>query len=1172
MAAENQETSPDSPVARAGRDQRQAADTGASVWVGASAGTGKTKVLTDRVLSLLLGGTLPQRILCLTFTRAAAAEMANRVRRELGKWAVASDEKLAKSIHALNGMNADEALLHHARGLFGLVLDCPGGLKIQTIHAFCESLLRRFPVEAGLQPHFQLMDERTARELLAAAHEEVLAQAMSGPDAEAGNGLAAALGEISARISVDDFHGLMAKLADDRGRLTRLFAALGGIDGTAEALARRLNIDGDGGDEQTLLEAAAADDAFDGPGLRMALALMQKGQKRDQERAAAIEPFLAASTKERPVLMDGYRRGFLTQAGAPYAQSITKGALKEAENPDAVLAVMAQEAARLVVLEGRRRDYKTYRASVAALTLGAALVAAYDAHKHALARLDYEDLILRTRDLLEGSDAAQWVLFKLDGGVDHILVDEAQDTSPDQWGVIQALTDEFFAGEGAREDQRTVFAVGDAKQSIYSFQRADPQAFEDMRVHFQSRVEQAAAQWLNVDLSISFRSTAAILDAVDAVFANPAARDGIGAPDADIRHRPARQGAAGLVELWPVLASEKPSPADPWAPGPTGDDGFSAPERLATVIAASIFQWIRDGEILAARDRPIRAGDIMVLVRRRTGFVDDLVRALKRLGVPVAGVDRMVLTDELAVMDLVALGRFVLLPEDDLNLACVLKGPFVGLSEEALFDLAYDRPASLWAALTAHAREGGNYGAARDWLGALLARADLEAPYEFFAAILNRAQGWEKLLGRLGREVEDPVNEFLELALAFERGAAPSLEGFLAWIEAGQAEIKRDLEQAVRDEVRVMTVHGAKGLQAPIVFLPDTTQKPRISEPPYWTPAEHALGAGLGQALPLWAPRVGDFGPLLTDLRDQARIDQERESHRLLYVAMTRAEDRLYICGWQGYQSLPEGCWYNLVKSGLEGAPGVENIDTDFSDIVPDFSGPVARLMCPQDAEIKETPGEAELAPPVLDTSWAALVPAPEPAPAQALTPSDPGEEPTAMSPAGDGSGNFLRGRVVHALLQHLPKIEIGERDAAARRYLARASLGLGEDDQAAIASETLELLGDPAFSGLFAPGSLAEMPVTGTIGEAVVSGQIDRLVVTDDEVLVADYKTGRACPRDVTGVPAHYLRQMALYRALIARALPGRAVRCALVFTSGPVLLALPDAALDVALEELIG
>ncbi|MCZ6448927.1 MAG: double-strand break repair helicase AddA [Alphaproteobacteria bacterium] len=1158
-----------SPGADAKVAQRKAADTKASVWVGASAGTGKTKVLTDRVLSLLLAGTPPQRILCLTFTRAAAAEMANRVREALGLWATDSEEELDRSIEDLTGSRPDPELSGHARGLFGAVLDCPGGLKIQTIHAFCESLLRRFPVEAGVQPHFRLMDERTARELLALAGDEVLARAMNGAEEGAsgdGIGLASALAAIAGEVNTEAFHKLMDRLANDRARLARMLNRTGGLIGAARAMAARLDID-PGTRAEDLIAAACADAVFDGPGLGEALAVMAEGQATDRKRAGAMAPFLAADAGGRPGLLEEYRKGFLRADGQAFARFITEGGLKGVDHGEALLAIMAAEAERLMALAGSLNALANYHSSVAAVTLGAALVEAYDAHKHARARLDYEDLILKTRDLLEGGTAAQWVLFKLDGGLDHILVDEAQDTSPDQWGVIKALAEDFFSGAGARDDHRTVFAVGDAKQSIYSFQRADPRAFEEMRAFFRTRVEDAAQRWQDVDLHVSFRSTAAVLNAVDAVFANDPAGQGLGPPGMEILHRPDRDGMAGLVEMWPLMASDKPSPADPWTPAMDLETGFDAPARLARVIAVTIKNWIADKEMLPARGRAIEAGDVMVLVRRRTGFVEALVRELKRLDVPVAGVDRMVVTNQLAVMDLVAVGRFALLPEDDLNLACVLKGPFLGFDEDALFDLAHGRKGTLWAALRAHARTDERLARARDWLGVVLGRADFERPYEFFAAILNRGGGREKLLARLGREAADPVNEFLELALAYEQMTAPSLEGFLAWACAGEVEIKRDLEQAVRNEVRVMTVHAAKGLEAPIVFLPDTTRNPPPPDLPYWT----GPGDGSGPGLPLWAPRVAEFGADLTALRARGQADQLEETHRLLYVAMTRAEDRLYVCGWQTTKMPAQGCWYDLIRAGLEGMAGIEEVAVDFTAGIPGLMVTGRRLSCPQDAPAKAGDRSPDHPVSPLAAAWADLPPAPEPARAQPLAPSDPGEEPPILSPAGAGGDWFLRGRVVHGLLEHLPELPPGARAAAARAYLARATFGLDAQTRAEIAAETLALLDDPAFAPLFGPGSLAEVPVAGVIGDIAVSGQIDRVVVGDGTVLVVDYKTGRHCPDDAAGVPPAYLRQMALYRALLQLAFPGFDVRAALVFTTVPKLLALPGAALDKALGALI-
>ena len=1166
-----------SPGDQATAEQRKAADTDASVWVGASAGTGKTKVLTDRVLSLLLRGTPPQRILCLTFTRAAAAEMANRVRKSLGLWAVASDEELAESIDALTGAPAGPDHMVRARDLFGAVLDCPGGLKIQTIHAFCESLLRRFPVEAGLQPHFQLMDERTARELLAQAGEEVLARAMDGGAAagakdaaeDGARGLSAALAAVSGHLGPEDFHKLMDRLSGDRTRLRLLLDRAGGLDGAARAIAGCLGLTGTE-TEESLIAAAVADDAFDGAGLRRALAVMEAGSKTDRDRAALMAPFLAAAAAARPGLLAAYRRGFLKADGDPFGTFITKGGLKDAIDPDGLIAAMAAEADRLVALEVRLKTVRNRQTSVAALSLGTALVETYEDHKQFRALLDYDDLILKTRDLLRGSGAAQWVLFKLDGGLDHILVDEAQDTSPDQWGVIAALAEDFFAGTGAREEVRTVFAVGDAKQSIYSFQRADPDAFEDMRAFFRARARQAGQRWADVDLHVSFRSTEAVLGAVDAVFAAAPARDGVGPPGPAILHQAERAGQAGRVELWPLVPTDAPSPADPWAPDLKPETGFDAPDRLARIIAAEIKGWIAGGEMLAARGRPIRAGDIMVLVRRRSGFVDALVRALKRLDIPVAGVDRMVVTGELAVMDLVALGRFALLPEDDLNLACVLKGPFLGFDEDALFALAHGRSGTLWAALTDHAARDERCASARDWLGAVLARADRTRPFEFFSALLDREDGRERLLTRLGREAADPVNEFLELALAYERTAVPSLEGFLAWAGAGAVEIKRDLEQAVRDEVRVMTVHGAKGLEAPIVFLPDTTHAPnpvpRPSDHLQWGPP----AAADGPQIPLWAPKVGEFGPVLAARRDEVLEEEKEESHRLLYVAMTRAEDRLYVCGWQGRRAIPGDCWYELVRGGLEAVEATAPIEVDLGAGVPGLIQPGLRLDRPQEGAPRQEAAPPAGEPEPLDLAWADRPPEPEPARTEPLAPSDPGDEPPVTSPAADAGAWFLRGRLIHGLLQHLPGIEPAARPEAARRALARGAGALDAAAQADIVAETLALLEDPGFAPLFGPDSLAEVPVTGLIDGAVVSGQVDRLVVADDAVLVVDYKTGRRAPGSVDQVPPAYLRQMALYRALLARAFPGRRIKAGLVFTAGPRLVALPDAALDEAFSAL--
>lgn len=1151
---------PDDPDAR----QRRAADPAASVWVGASAGTGKTKVLTDRVLALLLAGSAPERLLCLTYTRAAAAEMAVRVQTALGALAVAGDADLARALAQL-GAADDAATRDRARRLFARVLDCPGGLKIQTIHAFCESLLRRFPVEAGLAPHFQVLDETEQKALLAHARDEVLARAVGAGAAGAGDDLARAVDRLAGRLSARDFDDLLASLTRERSRIARLLALEGGLDGAVAALCARIGV-GIADTEESVIAAACADRAFDGPALRRVAAVMEAGSKTDKDHAALITPFLAADVPARCALYGDYLGGFLTAKGEPFKTQITKGALKGVNRPEDLLDAMEKEAQRLLAVEERRRSVRTAQGSIAALTIGAALIDAYGARKAAAARLDYDDLILLTQRLLSSREATQWVLYKLDGGIDHVLVDEAQDTSPDQWDVVRRLTGEFFAGLGARAEgdgpARTVFAVGDAKQSIYSFQRADPRRFAEMRRAYRTEVTAAGGEFRDVLLQHSFRSTAPVLAAVDHVFAAAPARDGVATVEDAIRHVTRRDGQGGRVELWPAFEPGDGAPADPWNPDPETEAARSAEAAFAAFIAARVKDWIGSLD-LPARGRKLRAGDVLVLVRTRTRLVNQLVRAFKRLEVGVTGVDRMKLAGELAVMDLVALARFLVLPEDDYSLACVLKGPFCALGDDDLIALAPGRRGSLWATLSARSRESARWLEAREFLARLLARTDYLRPFELFAEVLDEHEGRARLIARLGAEAEDPVNEFLELALAFERTHAPSLQGFLDWFEGGQSDIKRDLEQASRDEVRIMTVHGAKGLQAPLVILPDTMSRLMAVDAPFWCASPR------GGEMPLWVPKAADYDAVGRALRDAAKAAQDEEYHRLLYVAMTRAEDMLVVGGWKGRSAPPADCWYNLVKSGLAAAPGAETVQ--FADPLTGFTGEGLCLATPQSAAPDRAVGETTAGAMPAEASlerWATEHAAAEAA-TPGLTPSAmAGEEPALLSPlAGDAALRFQKGRLVHGLLEFLPTLEPRLRRAAAGRYLARPALGLDAAARAAIVDETLALFDDPAFGVLFGPDSLAEVPVTARLPSGVVNGQIDRLVVTDGEVLVLDYKTARPVPADATGIAAAYVAQMALYRAALADIFPGRKIRCALLYTAAAKLVEIPVARLDAAL-----
>ena len=1125
--------------------QQKASDPNASAWVAASAGTGKTRVLTDRVLRLLLNGTPPERILCLTFTKAAASEIAIRTHDRLSEWATAAEPALARQLGELCGAAPDAAQRARARCLFATVLDSAEGVRIKTIHAFCESLLSRFPLEAGLAPHFTVVDARTSEELLTASRDVVLARAQ--PDAL--SPLTDALARITRRLTEVQFSAVMAELARQRGRLHWLFDRYRGRAALLEAARRQLGVTA--ADADQIVTEACQDGVFDRAALAAAAAALQQGSTSDRERGRQIARWLA-DAPARPAGFDAYLAQYFTKEGFYQGQGKRRVTLATKQTLDGapdVAAALEREADRLGGARDRIRAAEALAATGALLVLGEALLEAYDSAKARHAVLDYDDLILHTRALLRQKNAAPWVLYKLDGGLDHILIDEAQDTSPDQWEVVAALADEFFAGAGARKTRRTIFAVGDAKQSIFSFQGADPRAFSQWREHFAARVGEAAQLWQPVDLALSFRSTRPILQTVDRVFAQPAARDGL-LDGGAIRHLPERATQAGLVELWSLEGPQPAAETEPWAP-PIAPVAASSPsQRLAHRIAEHVAGWLTQGERLDSRDRAIRPGDIMILVQRRSGFVDNMVRALKHEDVPVAGVDRMVVTDQLAVMDLIALGRFLLLPDDDLTLAAVLKSPLIGLDEAALFELAYARgAASLWRTLAAKAGARPEFAAAHDTLAGLLAKTDVMPPYEFYSQVLGAGGGRRRLLARLGTQANDPIDELLALALAFEHDHVPSLEGFLHWLEARRAEVTRDFDVG-RDEVRVMTVHGAKGLEAPIVFLPDTCRVPLEEASLLWLEGDRS------EAL-LWPPRRALEDAVSAEARTQARRRRDQEYRRLLYVALTRAEDRLYVCGWHSRPAIAEGCWYHLFGAA-------------FREIAEPIAGDNGRqdyrLVAPQEgpADKVEVAGPAQAEPAPLPP-WVGRAPPPEPAPSRRLLPSRlDKDEPAAHSPVATGAvERSQRGRLVHRLLQHLPELPEERRRGTARHYLAAVAGELDGDAREAIARETLAVLADPAFAPVFAAGSRAEVAITGRIGERVIAARVDRLRVGSDEVLMVDYKTNRAPPASEAEVPPAYLRQMAAYRALLAEIFPSHTISCGILWTAGPILMKLRDSAL---------
>ena len=1132
--------------------QRLAANPFESAWVAASAGSGKTKVLSDRVLNLLLTGTPPEKILCLTFTRTAAAQMANKIAERLAKWASAEENLLVQELTELRNSPPDADLVARARRLFAGLLDTAGGLKVTTLHGFCQSLLKRFPLEAGVSAQFDVLDEQTAKEFIQQAQNKILRQDQYAP----------CLKTITDVTTEDGFLKVLQEMTIHLAAIQRINERFKTPDQLKTAYEKALELPPEC-TEFTLKTNFCRPDAQRTEHLKKAAAVLGASKKpSDNDKAFAINRFLNASEEERFSFLTDYLSNFITADNTILKRLYCKESASVGEE-------MYEEAERSLKLKQDLLSLTTMQLSLALFEISSAVLNEYTVLKNERCMMDYDDLIAKTRALLEKSGAAAWVLFKLDGGIDHILVDEAQDTSPDQWAIIKALAEEFFAGEGLRPCNRTIFAVGDKKQSIFSFQGAVPEEFEKMRRFFRSKVENARKKWNDVPMYISFRSVRAVIDLVNFVLRFDPARKGVCDSNEEATHLSWRKKQAGLIEIWPT---EKPLANDT-------QKAFTKPveriysetptARLARKIAQKIADMVFSKELLESENRPIRPGDILILVRRRNAFIDDVSRELKTRGIPVAGVDRLKITSYIAVKDLMVLGDFLLLPEDDLALATVLRSPLCGISpkdlsvedilkargvnmpldgisEDDLFSLAYGRGNTpLFDRLKSYANKPDTpLGKAYLFLKDLLGRVDQMRPYELYAYILGPLGKQKAFVSRLGVQALDALDEFMSLALHYDSTEPPSLQGFLRYLRQNEIEIKRDPEQAL-DAVRIMTVHAAKGLQAPIVFLPDTRQLHFFAPKTFW-PNDNDT------ELMLWAPKACLRNHVInTEIKKLEEKNQE-EYNRLLYVALTRAADRLYITGWETTKDKSAN-WYELIRNALSLENGDGSVSYRINEIKTDlFEDPVLQLKCQQEEPPKEQNKNTDQtsADPLPD--WINRSAPQEPVPPRPLVPSKPDmQEPAFLSPLSEGRIKAIqRGIIVHALLEILPQYPADQRQIVAQKLLADQAYPLSQKEQKSLTECVIKILSDPKISVLFSPSSLAEVPVSGVVGNRVINGKIDRLNVLNDEVLLIDYKSGSAVPENINDTPVAYVRQMAAYKALIEKIYPDKKVRCFLLWT----------------------
>ena len=1122
-----------------------------TVWLSASAGTGKTQVLSSRVLRLLLRpGIAPAQILCLTFTKAGATEMAERINDRLARWVRLPATELAAELQAIGAEFGPEAQAR-ARTLFAAVLDCPGGgLRIDTIHAFAQWLLGAFPHEAGLIPGSRPMEDRERLVLM----RQVLADLLT--DAEAGGrqDLLDALAALSLRMAPEAVEHFLLRCAEAR-------EAWFGPGAWQEPLRTRVNqLLGLAADASTDdLAALCADDGFDVASLRRCLAtLAEWDTATGRDGAAAIGGWLALDPPARANGLDAlFEALFAKTSGAP--RQLANVLKRDPDYEDYIVRVgdcigKVRESRALLALA----DLLT-----PALTLGRAFALAWDEAKRREGLVDFDDQIRRAAELLASPDYGQWIGYKLDRRFDHILVDEAQDTNAAQWRIIDALTQEFFVGDGQRGDVlRTLFVVGDYKQAIFRFQGTSPENFQAARDRVRTAMLGAASNAADgqdvrtlrdLGLERSFRTAQPVLDFVDDAIAHVGhARFGLS--EAPERHEGEKR--PGYVALWRTVGGKSEGNGDgddedlAEDAGESGEGGpgwLSRPDRqMADRIAQQIRGWMDHGfPLLKGKARRAGPGDVMVLVRKRRELAGLIVARLHAAGVPVAGVDRLRLGAPLAVRDLVAALRFAAQPLDDLNLAALLVSPLVGWSQEDLLEHGYrDRHARLWE----HLRRQRHPVIER--LGELLARADFAPPQALLHWLLvGPWQGRRQLIARLGREANDPIDELLNAASAYAATATPSLAGFLAWFDAGEGELKREASGG-GGLVRVMTVHGSKGLQAPIVILADAAGNPEqgrgaridLSDP----------SAPETRRLPLPDLRKEERAGRIAAEYETARRAEDQEHWRLLYVAMTRAEEALFIGGALGSRETEaaEASWYAQLSQVFAEGEWIAD---------PLWGGRLEHGQRPEAPPAPPTSLDLPLPPPL--PAWLTGPLAPEPRPPRPLAPSALGEDaaPDPPLPPGAGLEAARRGVLIHRLLERLPEIAPDERAFAAEAWLARRGADLSPREQDEIVAAALAVIEDPRWADLFAPGALAEVPIAALVGERVVAGTIDRLLIAPDRLRLIDFKTARRPPASLDEVPEATLRQMAAYAAALEVAYPGRTVEAAVLYTQAPRLIALP-------------
>ncbi|NNU16096.1 double-strand break repair helicase AddA [Parvularcula sp. ZS-1/3] len=1121
--------------------QKRVGDPARSAWVSANAGTGKTYILVRRVIRELLAGAEPASIVCITFTKAGAAEMSGRLLEMLSDWTLVPDDKLSKELADITGTvpSADE--LKDARQLFAKALESPGGLKIQTIHSFCASILSRFPVEAGLPLGFKALEDDEAAAILREAVRDVATWLKTD------DGLGAQLDLVTAKLQAAEEDGLgfqpsiedaLTLYAQKTRSLRTLPAEMGdalrSVVGaefqTEEEVAQGFHSDlrhQYGAFLSSMIGTLDASKAKEGALVEGAKAALESAPTLD-----LIENSFVLTADQKP-------RKVANLAGCKLIENF-------AEQWEGLSDLVLENLAQL-------RAVRLFDLNYAFSLLARASIQHYNQLKEERLGLDYDDLIEKTLDLLGRVENA-WVQYKLDAAIDHVLLDEAQDTSASQWELVKKLSEELTATSedaAGTHRYRSLFVVGDPKQSIYAFNGAEARLFNQTHEEYETRM---GGRLADGRLFLSFRTAQPVLDAVDAIFHTDGFREA-GGPYTE--HKSAKPERPGSVALWPHLPEEEKADVDVWAPVDAPSEG-SIDRRLARAIAADIKARMERGDRLACKDgRVLQPKDVMILFQRRGPRFEEMLKALVDAGIPSAGTDRIAIARDTAVRDLIALLRLAANRDDSLSLAVLLKSPFFGWSEDRLYDLCQDADGGLlWRALRDDPAQDAQE--AFSELSRVLDTGARHGPYRMLAAMLDgggELTGRQRLGARLGDSYAEAVETFLDEALSFEDREPRSLHGFLRYAENFSRDIKRETAGEEVTGVRVMTVHGAKGLEAPLVYVADADYLKKPHDVRKRAMFVYPEPEGHDAPLPvLVTGSVKTDPPALTPASEDAEQLRLEEYQRLFYVAATRAEEHLVIAGGKAPKDSgePPPTWHAMAMSGMD------RLGADGSVVSEEVEGLgtvqlYAKGGTMPEAEASSDQGAERIASP----QWLSEPVRPED-PGRVIYPSligalEEDERGEAEEASPSSSNARLRGVLLHRLLEVLPEVPPAERKTHASALVQRQGQGLERAELPGIVDAALGVLADDSFAPLFGEGSMAEVSIQGQVDGVTFSGQIDRLLMTDSEIVAVEYKSSRWIPATADAVPSAHRKQMEAYLALLTQMEPSRPVRGILLYTAGP-------------------